>query len=87
SNTVAGGGVFAGTIDVSDNTAKLEIRTEVINDSKQTSKIELVTTLEDTNFNLLKKTTKKLTLRAGKSKQMKQLLTVNDVQFWHPDNP
>ena len=87
STTVAGGGVFAATTDVTNNSAELEIRTEIANDSKQTSKITLRTTLEDSNYKRLKETLKNSYLKAGKTKQLSQQLKVNNVHFWHPDDP
>ncbi|WP_366184315.1 sugar-binding domain-containing protein [Flavobacterium ovatum] len=87
STTVAGGGVFAATVAINGKAAKIEVRTELANDSQQANKITLQTTLEDANYKPIKKTTQKIDLKAGESKQLSQQLDVKNVQFWHPDNP
>lgn len=87
SNTVAGGGVFFATLDVNENEASLEARTEVINHSSTTQKLIVKTTLEDADGKIIKTISQNLTLKAGTSKQLSKRFKAENVRLWHPDNP
>ncbi|NIJ44840.1 beta-galactosidase [Wenyingzhuangia heitensis] len=87
SKTVAGGGVFLGTINVDGNNATIGIRTEVANNSKTKKSITIKSTLEDANYREIKSISQSIKLSAGKSKQLSKELKVNNVHLWHPDDP
>lgn len=87
SNTVAGGGVFVAVKDVNGSDAKLEIRTEVVNEGKTTGKITLRTTLEDFDGKKILKDEKIIDLAGGVSRQLIQGLNPKNVHLWHPDDP
>lgn len=87
SNTVAGGGVFVGTLDINNNTATLEVRTEITNQSPGAKRIQVRTTLEDTDYHTLHSFEQSTVLRSKKTKQLKKQFNVSNVKFWHPDSP
>ncbi len=87
SKTVAGGGVFAATLDINGHTAKMEVRTEVKNTSDRPQNIKVETTLEDADFKTLKIVTEQTTLPAGDIRQMASQFSAEKVHLWHPDDP
>ncbi|TGV02973.1 glycoside hydrolase family 2 protein [Flavivirga rizhaonensis] len=87
SNTVAGGGVFVGTLNVDENKAKLEVRTEVVNETNRSQFITVKSSLEDANKKVLKTVEQNFKLQPNKSRQLKKRFTVDDVRLWYPDNP
>ncbi|MGY6650257.1 sugar-binding domain-containing protein [Wenyingzhuangia sp. IMCC45574] len=87
SKTIAGGGVFVGTLAAKDKSAKIGVRTEIVNTSKRTQKIIVKTILEDSDFKVIKSTQESIQLGAGKSKQLEKEIKVNNVRLWHPEDP
>ncbi|OEK07660.1 beta-galactosidase [Flavivirga aquatica] len=87
SKTVAGGGVFVGTLDVNGNNAKMEVRTEVANASPKTQHITIKSVLEDANKKPIKTIIQKVKLVPTQSKQLAKQFSVNNVRLWHPDDP
>ena len=87
SQTVAGGGVFAGVKDVSGSSADLEIRTEVVNEEAAARDFTLRTILEDAGGKELARQEETASLQPKASRQFVQPMAVADVRLWHPDDP
>ncbi|WP_346881163.1 sugar-binding domain-containing protein [uncultured Algibacter sp.] len=87
SKTVAGGGVFVGTIDINGNQATLGVRTEITNNSKKTKQIIVKSVLEDANKKEIKGIQQSIKLSSGEAKQLSKEMQVKDVHLWHPDDP
>lgn len=87
SKTIAGGGVFVGTIDVDGKNAKLGLKTEIKNDSKKLQKIVVKSVLEDANHQALKTITETIKLAPNTSKQLSKEFKVKNVRLWHPEDP
>ena len=87
SKTVAGGGVFVGTLDVNGNKAKIGVRTEVANESDKPQRITVKSVLETTDKKELKTITQKIYLTPGKTKQLTKEFIVKGVRLWHPEDP
>lgn len=87
SKTVAGGGVFVGTLDVNGNDAKLEVRTEVANETNKEQTIRVKSVLEDANKKVLKTIVQKVSLGPDQSKQLVKQFDVKNVRLWHPEDP
>lgn len=86
-NQVAGGGVFASFEDVSDKKAKVNVSTQVINQSNIASRIEIETALIDSTGRKVAGNRKSLQLAAGASGSVSQQLLVKNPALWHPDSP
>lgn len=87
SDTVAGGGIFAATLDVTDKNADMVVKSEVINESGEHKQLTIKTVLEDSNHKTLQTLTEKITLKGGEKKQLTKKFTANNIRFWHPDDP
>lgn len=88
-SVTAGGGVFVQYDSVSRSMAVLSVKTHVTNDSKteQTFIVQNeLAALEQPSAVKAKETTA-ITLSAGESKVVEQLLKVCNPSLWHPDNP
>ncbi len=87
SQTVAGGGVFVVTKDVTgENKAELEIRTEIKNEMNGGT-FKLRTILENAENKVLYTAEKNISLKSGGETQIIQNLKVNNVHLWHPNDP
>ena len=87
SNTVAGGGVFAATVDINGKDARLIVRTELKNSSLNVQEVTLVTALENSDKKVLQRVTQKAKLKAGELYQFEKGIDAKNVHFWHPDDP
>ncbi|QBG48821.1 glycoside hydrolase family 2 protein [Verrucomicrobia bacterium S94] len=87
SDTVAGGGVFPATLEVNGNRAKVEIRTEVANESTQPLEAVVCSILEDAEGKHVAKLKQTVKLVGGETRQLAGQLDLNDVKLWHPDDP
>lgn len=87
SDTVAGGGVFVGTLDVDEKSAKLEVRTEVANTSNKPHKITVRSVLENADKMEIKTVTQEVVLAANEHKQLSKIFEVDNVRLWHPEDP
>lgn len=87
SDTVAGGGIFAVTTDINGKDAKMEVRTEVSNTSKQSQQITVHTILEDADGKELLKVSDSLELNAGEVQQLAAKLEPKNVRLWHTEDP
>jgi beta-galactosidase len=87
SKTVAGGGIFAATLDVDDDNAKMEVRTEVVNSSSQSVGLTVKTVLENADGKELKSLKETVKLAAGETRQLSKQFEARNVHLWHPDDP
>jgi len=87
SNTTAGGGVFVAVKDIDSAGARLEVRTELVNDGLRKAGVAIKTYLEDDKGEVLFSSSRTLNLEAGKSIQVSQQLNPTNVHLWHPDDP
>jgi beta-galactosidase len=87
SDTVAGGGVFAGIKDVNGNSADIEVRTEVVNQDSAAGSFTLRTILEDAEGRELLRKEETAGLQPGKTHQFVQQMAANNVHLWSPDDP
>lgn len=86
-NQVAGGGVFASYEEVSDQKAKVDVKTHLVNEGKTACKIEVENTLIDNAGNRVASTKKSISLSAGSGAHIEQQLSVKNPSLWHPDAP
>lgn len=87
STTIAGAGVFPATLDIKGNTAKLEVRTEIKNNSLHKKELLVRNTLVTAENEKITSIEQVLTLEAGEKQQLSKQFTANNVRLWHPDNP
>lgn len=86
-NQVAGGGVFASYEEVSDQKAKVNVKTHLVNEGKTACKIEVENTLIDNAGNRVASTKKSISLSAGSAGHIQQQFSVKNPSLWHPDAP
>lgn len=87
SKTVAGGGIFVATTDLKGNDAEVTVRTEIQNSGAKGQKVVLKTIIEDYDYKAVASAEKKVSLSAGKSVQLEQVISAKDVHLWHPEDP
>lgn len=87
SNKVAGGGVFVHYDNITDKHADVYVDTELKNYSKHTQTVELISSICDRDGVVLKKTSKKVSLKAGECVTAKQKMRLFDPKLWSPENP
>ena len=87
SDTVAGAGVFAATLDVNGSSATMAVRTEVSNTTGSEAEVVIRTTLETAAHDALTSFDQNITLAAEAAVQTEHEFTVDDVHLWHPDDP
>lgn len=87
SNKVAGGGVFVHYDNITDKHADVYVDTELKNYSKHTQTVELISSICDRDGVVLKKTSKKVSLKAGECVTAKQKMRLSDPKLWSPENP
>lgn len=87
SKTPAGGGVYVGVKDVDGSNARLDVRTEIVNESRAAVSLTLRSTLEDAAGKTVLRKEKKISLPAGASRQLLQEMNPRGIHPWHPDDP
>lgn len=89
SDTVAGGGVFAATLDVNpdDRTATVAVRTEVANDGMVDQQLTVTNTMLDAEGNAMHTISNDLDVAAGSRRQVDASMALGSVNLWHPDAP
>ena len=87
SKTVAGGGVYVAVKEVNGQDARLDVRTEVINESNAAARITLRSTLEDAGGKKILEKETRFPLAAGASRELIQEMDPKQVHLWHPDDP
>lgn len=86
-NKVAGGGVFITYPAVNKNIATVNIKTNIVNATRNPVNTLLKTTLVDSNGIAVATARSSQHIPAQADTDMQQLLTVNHPQLWHPDHP
>ena len=84
---VAGGGVFVSYEDVSDQKARVNVKTHIVNDRESGCRVVVESTLLDAVGKQVASTRKSLSLSAGSDGHVMQQLTVRNPSLWHPDTP
>lgn len=87
SNKVAGGGVFVHYDNITDKHADVYVDIELKNYSKHSQTVELISSICDRDGVVLKKTSKKIFLKAGEYVTAKQKMRLSDPKLWSPENP
>ena len=84
---VAGGGVFVSFEDVSEQKAKVNVKTHIVNDGKTACNLIVENTLIDYTGKQVAGNKKSLSLAAGANGDLLQQLSVKNPALWHPDTP
>ena len=84
---VAGGGVFVSYEDVSDQKARVNVKTHIVNDRESGCRVVVESTLLDAVGKEVASTRKSISLYAGSDGHVMQQLTVRNPSLWHPDTP
>jgi beta-galactosidase len=84
---VAGGGLFVHFPEVSEEKSVVAVETDMVNESTENKSITLETILRDAAGQISGKTSTKIQLAAGESKQIKQTISVPKAHLWHPNDP
>lgn len=87
SHTIAGGGVYVGVKDVQGSSARMDVKTEVTNESSTAASILLRSTLEDMDGQQILQQEQRFRLKAGASRQLVQEMKPEQIRPWHPDSP
>ncbi len=80
-------GTFVTTPQVSANEALVNLKTKIINERKESSKIKLVTKVFDKTSLEIAKAETSFTIEAGKSNIFNQEIKINNPLLWAPDSP
>ncbi|MBT9875401.1 glycoside hydrolase family 2 [Bacteroides salyersiae] len=83
----ASGGVFVSYEDVSEQKAKINVKTHIANESPTGEKIRIETILLDANGKKIASNKTNLRLASGTSGDVVQQLSVKKPALWHPDSP
>lgn len=86
-NKVAGGGVFITCPAVNKNMATVNIKTNIVNATRNPVNALLKTTLVDSNGIAVATARSSQHIPAQADTDIQQFLTVNRPQLWHPDHP
>jgi beta-galactosidase len=84
---VAHWGVFVTTPEASDSSAKISVRTRVVNESDSQAGLTVETTLFDKAGNKAGTAQSKLTIASGKEEETAQEIAVANPALWSPASP
>lgn len=84
---VAHWGVFVTTPEATSASAKIAIRTQVVNEASDAANVTVETTLLDKAGNKVGAAQSKLSLAAGKEDEAAQEIEVANPALWSPDSP
>lgn len=87
SKTVAGGGVFAVTLDAKGNSADIEVKTEICNSEEKSKRTKLVTIIEDSEGSIIKKISDIKVIKPAETYSFNQSINVSGIKLWHPNTP
>ena len=80
-------GTFITTPQVSQQEATISVATEVTNDSKIPKDVTVEATLIDSKGNHVGKGSKAISIKAGETMNVEQLISISNPQLWSPDTP
>jgi hypothetical protein len=86
-NRVAGGGIFVTSSSVTTNSATVNVKTDVQNESGSAQNATVISTLTDASSNVVASVTNTVTVPAGTNAVFNQNLGVGSPKLWHPFNP
>ena len=86
-DVVAGGGVFVHYENLSEKQVTVVVETHVLNESGQKQTVKVESIIHDEADKAVGKTQSSLTMKAGEIRTVKQKITVDNPQLWHPDHP
>lgn len=78
---------FITTPQVSQQEATISVATEVTNDSKSPKDVTVEATLIDSKGNHVGKGSKAISIKAGETMNVEQLISISNPQLWSPDTP
>lgn len=84
---VAGGGVFVHFDKISAKSAEVNVDTDLRNSSANAETVTLETSIIDPAGKTVARASKRVSLAAGTSSQVKQTLAVKSPKLWTPDAP
>jgi len=87
SNTVAGGGVFVSYDKISENSADINIQTEVQNNTAERQSVILETQLIDQSGKIIRKFSSRTRLLPGQKHNILQQTTLLKPNLWSPASP
>lgn len=87
SKTVAGGGVFAVTLDAKGNSADIEVKTEICNSEEKLKRTKLVTIIEDSEGSIVKKISDIKVIKPAETCSFAHRMHISGIKLWHPNNP
>jgi beta-galactosidase len=86
-NITAGGGIFVTYPSVSDVSAQVQVKTDILNEYATSKNCTVKTYIVDTNNTPVAQMADTYSIAAGGDYTFTQLATVNSPRLWHPDHP
>ncbi|MGQ8335129.1 glycoside hydrolase family 2 TIM barrel-domain containing protein [Sunxiuqinia sp. A32] len=86
-NKVAGGGIFISYSKVSRQSADVNVKTHIINETNLKSNCRLLTLLKDSDGNIVAKAESSSNIERNADHVFEQSFTVTNPNLWHPDHP
>ncbi len=81
-------GIFISTPVINDKQGAVKVASEVTNDSKKTSQIEVRNEIFSPEGRMLQSFKRKVSLKAGETRRMEMLSkTINNPELWTPETP
>jgi beta-galactosidase len=84
---VAGGGIFVRYEDLSDKRVTVFVETDLVNESNKKQTLQLVSAIKDKQDKIVGTAKTSVVIAAGKSRTVKQKISVSKPSLWHPDTP
>lgn len=86
-NEVAGGGLFVSYAEVSEKSAKINLKAHIRNSSVSDKRVTVTFELKTKSGEIVKQVSKKLSLQKGKASYAISEMTINKPLLWSPDDP
>lgn len=86
-NEVAGGGLFVSYADVSEKSARINLKLHVRNASSTGKKVKIEYRLNNKEGNTVKTATASLSLHGGKAKHSNLSMKIENPELWSPRSP
>lgn len=87
-NQVAGGGIFVAYSDVSGQSAKVHVKTNIKNKAAEPQEVQLITSIKDCRGNIVAQGSKPIeAVQADSDYTFEEAVIVEKPDLWHPDHP